>query len=449
MSTAPGAARPMRPLCFVAMPFGTKPDGNGGNIDFDAVYAQILKPAIEAAGLEALRADEEQAGGIIHKPMYERLILCQYAVVDLTTANANVFYELGLRHAMRPHSTVLCFAQGMRLPFDVNGLRGMSYRLGDDGKPSAADNCSQTLAGLLRTAKADAFTDSPLYQLIREYPKIDEASAEAFRDRVAEAQRTKQRIAEARKQGMDALHAEQVALGTLSDVDAGVLVELFLAYRDIKAWPEMITLATAMPKALANAVVVREQVALALNRAGDSDAAEKVLLALVAERGPSSETCGILGRVYKDRWEAAVKVGDVFTARGLLDKAIKAYLQGFEADSRDFYPGINAVTLMLLKQPPDPLAETLIPVVRFAVEQRLKGNQPSYWDYATQLELGILSKDQVVAEKAAADALAVVPAAWAAETTARNLRLIREARSARGESLPWGVDIERAFEARS
>ncbi len=92
-----------RPLCFVLMPFGKKPDGSGRSIDFDAVYANVIAPAIEAADLEPLRADEEQSGGIIHKAMFERLLLCEYAVADLTTANPNVFYELGVRHALRPY----------------------------------------------------------------------------------------------------------------------------------------------------------------------------------------------------------------------------------------------------------------------------------------------------------------------------------------------------------
>ncbi len=93
-----------KPLCFVLMPFGTKPDGSGGIVDFDAVYRELIAPAIVDADLEALRADEEVTGGIIHKPMFEQLILCEFAVADLTTANANVFYELGVRHAVRPWS---------------------------------------------------------------------------------------------------------------------------------------------------------------------------------------------------------------------------------------------------------------------------------------------------------------------------------------------------------
>src|SRR5919205_4687135 len=126
-----------RPLCFVLMPFGKKPDAAGSLIDFDAVYSDLIRPAIEEAELEAIRADEEMTGGIIHKPMFERLILCEFAVADLTTANANVFYELGVRHAVRPWSTVLLFAEGgTQLPFDVAPLRAIPYRLRADGKPA-------------------------------------------------------------------------------------------------------------------------------------------------------------------------------------------------------------------------------------------------------------------------------------------------------------------------
>lgn len=134
----PSNPQALRPLCFVLMPFGQKPDSVGVLVDFDAVYKEFIRPAIEEAGLEPIRADEEVVGGIIHKPMFERLVLCEYAIADLTTANANVFYELGVRHAVRPWSTVLLFAEGGRLPFDVAPLRAMPYRL-DGGKPANVD----------------------------------------------------------------------------------------------------------------------------------------------------------------------------------------------------------------------------------------------------------------------------------------------------------------------
>src|SRR5688500_7628835 len=98
-----------KPLCFVVMPFNKKKDAEGNVIDFDAVYSQLIRPAIEQAEMEPIRADEETVNGIIHKPMYERLILCDYVVADLTTANANVFYELGIRHTVKPYTTITLF----------------------------------------------------------------------------------------------------------------------------------------------------------------------------------------------------------------------------------------------------------------------------------------------------------------------------------------------------
>ena len=114
--------------------------------------------------------------------MYERLILCDFAVADLTTANANVFYELGLRHAVRQQSTVMLFAKGCRLPFDVNGLRALPYQLTPDGKPAFA---AQSVDGVDRPARgrsARADTDSPLYQLVEDYPNIQREKTDVFRN---------------------------------------------------------------------------------------------------------------------------------------------------------------------------------------------------------------------------------------------------------------------------
>ncbi len=55
-----------RPLCFILMPFGRKPDAAGAMIDFDAVYQDLIAPAITEADLDPLCADEEMTGGIIH-----------------------------------------------------------------------------------------------------------------------------------------------------------------------------------------------------------------------------------------------------------------------------------------------------------------------------------------------------------------------------------------------
>ena len=142
----------MKPLCFVLMPFGRKSHGSGRMVDFDAVYEQILAPAAEAAGMEVIRADQEQVGGTIHKPMYERLMLSDFAVADVTGANPNVYYELGIRHALRPRSTVMVFAEGTTLPFDVASQRGTPYHLDESGNLTDVAGDVQRITERLRTA---------------------------------------------------------------------------------------------------------------------------------------------------------------------------------------------------------------------------------------------------------------------------------------------------------
>jgi tetratricopeptide (TPR) repeat protein len=255
----------------------------------------------------------------------------------------------------------------------------------------------------------------------------------------------KEKLTKARKEGPDAVRDIQRELGDLQNVEAGVLVDLFLSFRTVKAWQDMITLVEKMPAPVAATVMVQEQLAFALNRAGQSDQAERVLRRIIDERGPSSETCGLLGRVYKDRWEAAVQRGDRLEATGFLKKAIDTYTQGFQADWRDAFPGINAVTLMTLRNPPDPRRDAILPVVSYAVEQRIASGKPDYWDYATRLELAVLAKDEEKSLLAVAEALACVREAFEPETTARNLRLIREAREQRGERLEWAKEVEQAL----
>jgi hypothetical protein len=431
------------------MPFGKKPGAGGAVIDFDAVYGELIKPAIESAGLVPIRADEEQAGGIIHKPMFERLILCEYAVTDLTTANANVFYELGVRHAVKPATTMLLFAaDGTRLPFDVAPLRTLPYQLGPDGRPSAAEADRAKLTQMLNAAQAGA-VDSPIYQLVDGFPDIQHLKTDVFREQVEYSAAVKDELKTARRQGVAAIRAIEQRLGPLDRAEAGVLVDLLLSYRGVSAWDEMIRLAGAMPAPLRQTPMVQEQLAFGLNRAGRGEEAERVLLGLIGSHGPSSETYGLLGRVYKDRWEAALKKGERILARGLLDNAIGAYVKGFETDWRDAYPGVNAVTLMTLKTPPDSRTEHLLPVVRYAVERKIASGKPDYWDYATLLEIAVLAKDESAAMEALAQALPVIRESWEPETTLRNLRLIRESRAARNETVAWAQEIEDELERKA
>jgi hypothetical protein len=436
------------PLCFVVMPFGVKPDGHGGSVDFDAVYADLLAPAIRAAGLDPLRADQEVVGGLIHKPMYERLILADYAIADLTTANANVFYELGVRHAVRPYSTVLVSADVKRVPFDLAPDRVLSYALTGEGRPADPAKDRKALVEALEAARERAATDSPVFQLIGDLPspKIDRLKTDVFREEAQYSAKMKELLAQARAGGADAVRGVERELGQLANVEAGILVDLLLSYRATNAWEDMVRLVETMPEPVRRTLLVREQYGLALNRADRSEDAERELLAVIEDHGPSSETYGLLGRVYKDRWEA--ERGDsVLKAHGHLEQAIDAYRRGFEADWRDAYPGVNAVTLMEIRDPGGAEQQALLPVVRYANRRRLDGGAPDYWDHATRVELGVIARDRDEALAGATAALAAVRARWEPESTAYNLSLIRESRAERGETIDWADEIERELGA--
>jgi hypothetical protein len=425
------------------MPFGVKRDGRGGSVDFDAVYADLLVPAIRDARLNPLRADQELVGGLIHKPMYERLILADYAVVDLTTANANVFYELGVRHAVRPHSTVLVSADLNRVPFDLAPDRVLPYALDATGRPADPAHNREALIKALQVARKAA-TDSPVFQLIDDLPRadIDRLKTDVFREQAEYSAAAKDRLAAARGDGSDALRVVEDDLGPLENVEAGILVDLLLSYRATKAWDDMMRLVNAMPEPVGRTLLVREQYGFALNRAGYSDAAERVLVDILEDHGPSSETFGLLGRVYKDRWDA--ERGDsVLRAQGQLDKAIGAYRSGFEADWRDAYPGINAVTLMEIREPGGAEQQALVPVVRYSNRRRIDRGAADYWDHATRLELGVITRDRDEALAGATAALAAVRETWEPESTAYNLSLIRQSRAARDETVDWADNIQR------
>ena len=97
MSTEKPESQGSRKICYVIMPFGKKTDYQTGRIlDMDATYQSVIKPAVEAAGLECVRADEIVHSGMIDVPMYELLLNADVVIADLSTLNSSVIYELGV-----------------------------------------------------------------------------------------------------------------------------------------------------------------------------------------------------------------------------------------------------------------------------------------------------------------------------------------------------------------
>ena len=435
-------------LCFVDMPFGKKSDLQSGiEIDFDSVYLNAIKPAIESVGLESLRGDEEQSGGIIHAAMFARLLLAEYVVADLTLANPNVFYELGVRHTAMPFTTVPIFATTHALPFDVGLIRAVPYTLENGVLTSqAAHELEEAIAQRLRQAiNGPSTNDSPLFQLFPKFPKMDmpEDATEAFQDRVDKQGAFKQELAEVQKSHTTnaarcaGLLAVQQKLGDIKVAQRNVVVDLMLSYRDVEAWNEMIALVELMADHDRALAFVQQQWALALNRRNegtDSDRAIRLLQNLMAEHGPDPESLGILGRVHKDRYKKENEAGSIM-ASAALDDAIAAYRQGFESDPRDYYPGVNAINLLVQKGDAQAMNDVsnLLPLVSFAVARSGGAKSNDYWAVATTFELACIGKEWNTATALLPRLLSMTDVSWMIKTTCDNLLLLQQALDRQGE----------------
>lgn len=160
--------------CFVMMPFGTKTSANpwltdldslGREIDFDNVYHEIIAPAVTELGLDCVRADDIAKAGSIHKRMIAGIADADVAVVDLSTLNPNVFYELGVRHALRPAVTILLRYGGLdtSLPFDIGGMTVIDYH--PDDPASARERIKAHITSGLRDGE---WQDSLVFEALEE-----------------------------------------------------------------------------------------------------------------------------------------------------------------------------------------------------------------------------------------------------------------------------------------
>ncbi len=148
--------------CFVLMPFGEKTDAAGQQIDFDEIYDYVIKPPLEEMAIKVIRCDEIPAAGSIHRDMLQHILHDDLAVVDLTTLNPNVFYELGVRHAVRRSGTILLRKKGTNIPFDIRGMRTFEYDL----NPRAVAELKKTLLQVVKHTLTSTESDSLVYDAL-------------------------------------------------------------------------------------------------------------------------------------------------------------------------------------------------------------------------------------------------------------------------------------------
>lgn len=459
----------MKPYCFVITSFGEKENlkdielkqaaGTSGSvqkINFDRIYKELVKPAIILAELEPLIESEEKSGGIIHKTMYEKIILCEFCIADLTNLNANVYYELGMRYAVKPFTTVpIIAASHFPLPFDIASNRIFKYQVDNEFNLSDKQNDIKKLAEVLLEAKKNRSTDSPLYDLVngiafqnsvahektdifREKVRYDDAIKEKLakaRNLMADNPDKEKAKAEAKAMRIEAIHQIVEKNQPLENLETAVLIDIMISYRNIEAFPEMQAFIERLPRYVFETIMVQEQYAFVLNRNGNKaepvdtmmiDKAEKVLHKLEEQGKANSETYGIWGRIYKDKFDLAYKQGQQNEAQFYLEDALKYYKKGFEFDPRDAYPGVNYVTcLELLKKRKEALR--LVPVVEYAVNSKMERNKtkkPDYWDYASLLELAVIENQFSVAESFFYKSKPLANESWMFGTTKENLSKI-------------------------
>jgi len=108
--------------CFVMMPFAS-PLGE--------YYSKIYEPAIEKAGLKSVRADDDIFGtGKIIDQIWSGINAAKVLVAELTSRNPNVFYELGLAHALKKPVVLVC-SNEQDVPFDLKHIRVIYYDMHD------------------------------------------------------------------------------------------------------------------------------------------------------------------------------------------------------------------------------------------------------------------------------------------------------------------------------
>jgi tetratricopeptide (TPR) repeat protein len=432
---------------FVAMPFGTKE-----KIDFNKVYADYIKPALEAADFKVFRADEEKRAGEIRTDMFQELLLADLVVVDLSIDNPNVWYELGVRHALRARGVIGIQCRRDYMPFDVFTDRVLTYHLKENPSepgvpdPTQLESDKKKLAEFA-TETINAWYDrkvSPVYHLLRYLKEPDWKSlrVDEAKEFWEEYEAWTMRIEVARKRNRPG------DILVLAD-EAPTRVFRVEAYRTAgKALLSLGQFRLALiqyEKALAirpKDLESRRQKGLLLGRLKQFDEAKEWIEALVKEYPDDAESWALLGRIEKDGWVDAWRADgksteqmrrDALQEQGLVREAINAYATGFRKDPTHYYSGINAVTLLHLqshltgKDERPGVRVEMEGGVRWDVRGALEKDPKDYWARVTLADLEVLVSAKDAVEDSYANAVAVAEKDWFQLNSSRQqLLLLKE-----------------------
>jgi tetratricopeptide (TPR) repeat protein len=435
------------------MPFGVKeaqsatpatanaPEKPAINISFDEVYELLIKPVLTKAGCVSFRADNEPGAGDIRTDMYFELVTADVILADISILNANVFYELGVRHGVVPRGVLMIHGGWTRRPFDVAPDRTFDY----DGKLFVAkkeerdeawqerlDTEVERLATVLRGAlDVDGQTvGSPVYKELVGLEPVDWRNIQTARARYFGEVFVdwKSRVEVAKLNGWpgDILTLAEDAptrfhRGELLWEAAFALISMQRFDVAQSVLEELLSLEPKNHKA-------QTQLGLVLDCLGKIPGAKVHMTSVVEQYAQDTEAQGILGRVYKDLWRLEWKDRGTLEERqqqavatsGYITSAIRSYNLAMRKHF-DYYNGINVVSFLKLlehlksatgDEPVDCQIsdlEDVISVVRFAAQNALDcagpdGGQDTVWAAATLGELALVAGDAEKARKLYRDA---------------------------------------------
>jgi len=416
-------------VAFAIMPFGRKPTGIHGTgapaeIDFDALWDKVYVPVLAAMDYLPVRADRD-IGALIISQMLQRLAMADLVVADLTLPNANVYYEVGVRHAARRSGCVLTSAEWTKPLFDLAQMRQLRYPLPEG---NIDDTTASAAVAALRGGLAELTEGkSPVFDALPGYPaQVDPGRASAFADIVVRLSEFQARTRSARaapvgdrRELVEALVAEY---GSGPNVSDSVALELLLLLRDCVGWKDVVAFVASLPERVQRHPVVREQQYLAMSEAGDNAPAVGLLEQLIAEEGESSERRGLLGGRYKRLYE---KAGDDRSRRRYLDKAIEQYELGMMADLNAYYPSSNLPRLYRARgDAGDEEKAVLAAAAALAACRRAMAlGADDGWLKATLLGAAFDAGDVAEAERLLPEIRRADPVEWQLHSTVVDLRL--------------------------
>lgn len=338
------------PKCFVVMGFGKKQDYPTGRVlDLDKSYRYIIKPAAEAAGYECVRADEIQHAGNINVPMYQQLLNAEVVIADVSTYNPNAFYELGVRHALKPYTTITVAEDKLVFPFDVGQIAIRKYQhLGDGIDFGEVERMRTELRDAIKIVGSQEACDSPVYTFLHDLRPPAFAKDEAVRAMASNGPPNESPSLPTIRTLMDQAEA------ALKASDFVTAKSLFAVVRS------MMPMDNYIAQRLALATYKSE---LPTSEAALNEAAS-ILESLKPGASTDCETLGLYGAVQRRLW-------GVTNAVAHLDKAIWAHEKGFNIRN-DYYNGINFAFLLNVRAALNGVAEPPEAVADFVVAQRTR-----------------------------------------------------------------------------